>query len=81
MTENKRFGYGADVNWQGDIIIDYETEKSYDFYEVGKLLNELSEENNDLKKEIKKLKCINKQVEGRLESSGIGITLDMGECE
>ena len=42
MTENKRFGYGADVNWQGDIIIDYETEKSYDFYEVGKLLNELN---------------------------------------
>lgn len=48
MTE-KRFGYGADVNWQGDIIIDYETEKSYDFYEVGKLLNELAEENKRLK--------------------------------
>lgn len=48
MTK-KRFGYGADVNWQGDIIIDYETEKSYDFYEVGDLLNELAEENRKLK--------------------------------
>lgn len=48
MTK-KRFGYGAGVNWQEDIIIDYETEKSYDFYEVGGLLNELYEENKKLK--------------------------------
>lgn len=80
MSE-KRFGYGADVNWQGDIIIDYETKKSYDFYEVGDLLNELAEENKQLEKENKKLKCINKQVEDRLENSGIGIALDMGGCE
>lgn len=45
----KRFGYGAGVNWQEDVIIDYETEKSYNFYEVGKLLNELHEENEQLK--------------------------------
>ena len=55
MTK-KRFGYGADVNWQGDIIIDYETEKSYDFYEVGKLLNELNDENEQLKQDIENLK-------------------------
>ena len=48
MTK-KRFGYGAGVNWQEDVIIDYETEKSYNFYEVGKLLNELAEENNEFK--------------------------------
>ena len=47
----KRFGYGAGVNWQKDVIIDYETEKSYDFYEVGKLLNVLNEENEQLRKE------------------------------
>lgn len=54
MSE-KRFGYGAGVNWQEDVIIDYETEKSYDFYEVGKLLNELSEENEQLKNICKNL--------------------------
>lgn len=57
----KRFGYGADVNWQGDIIIDYETEKSYDFYEVGKLLNELNDENEQLAKENKELQKKNKE--------------------
>ena len=51
MTE-KRFGYGAGVNWQEDIIIDYKTEKSYNFYEVGKLLNELAEENKLHKERI-----------------------------
>lgn len=49
MTE-KRFGYGAGVDWQEDVIIDYKTEKSYDFYEVGKLLNELAEKNKQLSK-------------------------------
>lgn len=51
----KRFGYGAGVNWQEDVIIDYETEKSYNFYEVGKLLNELHEENQSLKFDNKEL--------------------------
>ena len=57
MTE-KRFGYGAGVNWQEDVIIDYETEKSYDFYEVGKLLNELHEENEQCKLMIATLRNI-----------------------
>lgn len=51
MTE-KRFGYGAGVNWQEDVIIDYETEKSYDFYEVEKLLNALNDENEQLKQQL-----------------------------
>lgn len=51
ITE-KRFDYGAGVNWQEDVIIDYETEKSYNFYEVGKLLNELAEKNKLHKERI-----------------------------
>ena len=35
----------------------------------------------ELSKENKKLNCINKQLEDRLENSGIGVALDMGECE
>ena len=42
---------------------------------------ELKFKNKQLEKEISKLKCINNQLECRLESSGIGIVLDMGECE
>lgn len=57
MTE-KRFGYGAGVNWQEDIIIDYKTEKSYNFYEVGKLLNELAEENKLHKERISLLSSL-----------------------
>ena len=57
MTE-KRFGYGAGVNWQEDVIIDYETEKSYNFCEVGKLLNELAEENKLHKERISLLSSL-----------------------
>ena len=68
----KRFGYGAGVNWQEDVIIDYKTEKSYTFYEVGKLLNELAEENQVLKhsqsstlrefeKGVKKIQLLSKE--------------------
>lgn len=59
---NKRFGYGAGVNWQEDIIIDYETEKSYDFYEVGGLLNELAEENEQLKQVAEKNKKLKQEI-------------------
>lgn len=66
----KRFGYGAGVNWQEDVIIDYETEKSYNFYEVGNLLNELNEENNELKQKNKKwIKYVN-QLEIALKKMG-----------
>ena len=44
-------------------------------------LEELNDENRQLEREIKKFKCINKQLEDRLENSGIGIALDMGDCE
>ena len=44
-------------------------------------LEELNDENHQLEREIKKFKCINKQLEDRLENSGIGIALDMGDCE
>ena len=44
------------------------------------LLNELYDENEQLKSENKKLQCINDQLEERLENSGIGIALKM-DCE
>lgn len=78
-------------------IIDEETgERYYDGIkpsyisskELVKILNEfykenkeLNKENEQLKKENKKLKYINKQVEDRLENSGIGIALDMGDFD
>lgn len=79
MTE-KRFQYNVNKN-----SIEY-NEKHFAYCngeqnKIANKLNELTEENNDLKKENKKLKCINKQVEDRLENSGIGIALDMGEYE
>ena len=43
-----------------------------------KLLNELNDENQQLKKEIKRLKCMNNQLERRLDYS---IAYDMEECE
>lgn len=71
MTENKRFGYGAGVNWQEDVIIDYETEKSYDFYEVGKLLNELAEENKDLREQLILANAFIKMIENCYEDASI----------
>ena len=45
------------------------------------LLNDLSEENEQLKKENKKLNCIIKQLEEKYEDKGFSLAYDMGECE
>ena len=45
------------------------------------LLNDLSEENEELKKENKKLNCIIKQLEEKYEDKGFSLAYDMGECE
>ena len=45
------------------------------------LLNDLSEENEQLKKENKKLNCIMKQLEAKYEDKGFSLAYDMGECE
>lgn len=50
-------------------------------YEDREYSERLYKQNQQLEKEISKLKCINKQLEDRLENSGIGIALDMEECE
>ena len=45
------------------------------------LLNDLSEENEKLKKENKKLNCIIKQLEAKYEDKGFSLAYDMEECE
>ena len=45
------------------------------------LLNKLTEENEELKKENNKLICIIKQLEAKYEDKGFSLAYDMGECE
>jgi len=49
--------------------------------EFHRIARENANRGGQLEKENKELKCINKQLEDRLENTGIGIALDMGECE
>ena len=49
--------------------------------EVLDKMNELSKENEQLKKENKKLNCIIKQLEEKYEDKGFSLAYDMGECE
>ena len=109
MTKNKRFVLYEHKG--AEYILDTpNTELDFiemlgdclDEEEIVDLLNELHDENEQLKLDLKvekdgcnlyyelneelekqnrKLKCINKQLEDRLENSGIGIALDMEECE
>ena len=46
--------------------------------EAERIVNELKKENEQLKQEVKRLKCINTQLEERLEDSGLGIILKGG---
>ena len=82
MSE-KRFKMGeSDI--QGEMIfIDTQTNKIYwqeYFDEIVDLLNELSTNCSQLQEKNKQLKCINDQLEERLESSGIGVALKM-DCD
>lgn len=45
------------------------------------LVNNLANENEELKKENKKLICIIKQLEAKYEDKGFSLAYDMGECE
>ena len=51
---------------------------SYDLKGCCDIMNEQQATINELKKEIKRLKCMNNQLERRLDYS---IAYDMGECE
>lgn len=46
-----------------------------------KLIKEQQKENEQLKKENKKLNCIIKQLEEKYEDKGFSLAYDMGECE
>ena len=76
MTENKRFY--LDENGIND--------REYEFSILGEdelvdIINELNDENEQLKKENKKLICIIKQLEAKYEDKGFSLAYDMGECE
>ena len=63
-------------------LIDMETRNTYDYVgDVVGLLNKFNEENEQLKKENKKLNCIIKQLESKYEDKGFSLAYDMGECE
>ena len=63
-------------------LIDMETRNTYDYVgDVVGLLNKFNEENEQLKKENKKLNCIIKQLEEKYEDKGFSLAYDMGECE
>lgn len=51
-----------------------------DASDVVRLLNKLSDENEQLKGEVKRLKCINKQLEDRL-GRDIALNMDCGDSE
>lgn len=59
-------------------VWDNEMEKRMTALQVTKKLNEQQSTITELKKEIKRLKCMNNQLERRLDYS---IAYDMGECE
>ena len=64
MTENKRFKIKPSVTYNNKYVI-HDSEKEYTFpvldstlnYMFCKALNELSDENEQLKKELKRCKC------------------------
>ena len=70
------YNYGI---WVVDIIKDNGIELPQST--VCDLLNKLTEENEELKKENKKLICIIKQLEAKYEDKGFSLAYDMGECE
>lgn len=76
MTENKRFKadiYNFEI-WDDDVFL-------LSFDQTVDLLNQLNEENEQLKKENKKLICIIKQLEVKYEDKGFSLAYDMRECE
>ncbi len=50
-------------------------------HQIQKWINNVFNENEQLKKENKKLNCIIKQLEEKYEDKGFSLSYDMGECE
>lgn len=50
-------------------------------HQIQKWINNVFNENEQLKKENKKLNCIIKQLEEKYEDKGFSLAYDMGECE
>ena len=61
-------------------VWDTEKNKRLEIEDIVDLLNEQQATIQSLKEENKQLKCINDQLEERLESSGIGVALKM-DCD
>ena len=96
MTENKRFTVKRRQGATIYSIIDYYGELPLSegmYYKSNaeklckwlntqhELLNAFCKENEQLKKENKKLNCIIKQLEEKYEDKGFSLAYDMGECE
>ena len=96
MTENKRFTVKRRQGATIYSIIDYYGELPLSegmYYKSNaeklckwlntqhELLNAFCKENEQLKKENKKLICIIKQLEAKYEDKGFSLAYDMGECE
>ena len=80
MTE-KRFQYNVNKNTieqDGKFVVYM---NSVDGVRIANKLNVLQNENEQLKKENKKLNCIIKQLEAKYEDKGFSLAYDMGECE
>ena len=85
MSKSKRFVIGDDNLAMFEVIDMVKEElvcecRAVDVEKVVSLLNELDTKCSHLKKENKQLKCINDQLEERLENSGIGVALKM-DCD
>ena len=50
-------------------------------HQIQKWINNVFNENEQLKKENKQLNCIIKQLEEKYEDKGFSLVYDMGECE
>lgn len=84
MSE-KRFGETERNCYYTSLVFDNQTQEELGTDKVVVLLNEqqntiqeLEDENEKLKKEIRRLMCLNNQLERRLDYS---IAYDMEECE
>ena len=92
MSEKRYYSVDYDEQYyifDSDVIrkgrVEEEAEYSYDVFansmsstEIIDKLNELTNENEQLKREVKRLKCINKQLEERLDKD-IALNMDCGE--
>lgn len=75
------------IDEEGEYLIDTETNHMWDatgggdgIYMLVKKVNKLLRENRQLNGEVKRLKCINKQLEDRLNRD-IALNMDCGDSE